>query len=91
VLAGICARAGAEFLFTVCDSAAGEVCPAWPGQPLTAHWGIADPAAVEGSEIGKETAFVTAFRHRRNRLVVFSALPLAGVEIMPLSGVCWRP
>ena len=50
-----------DFVFTVCDNAAGETCPIWPGQPMTAHWGIDDPAAVEGSDIQKEAAFVTAF------------------------------
>ena len=51
-----------DFVFTVCDSAAGEACPRWPGQPVTAHWGIEDPAAVEGTDIDKERAFVEAFR-----------------------------
>jgi arsenate reductase len=50
-----------DFVFTVCDAAAGEICPVWPGQPMTAHWGIADPAAVEGSERERRAAFRTAF------------------------------
>ncbi|MCX7899040.1 MAG: arsenate reductase ArsC, partial [Methylocystis sp.] len=62
-----------DFVFTVCDSAAGEVCPVWPGQPMTAHWGIEDPAAVEGSEVEKLRAFSTAFRYLRNRIDQFCA------------------
>ena len=73
-----------DFVFTVCDSAAGEVCPVWPGQPMTAHWGIDDPAAVEGTEIQREAAFVTAFRHLKNRISVFAALPLSGIDKMAL-------
>ncbi|WP_210497418.1 arsenate reductase ArsC [Microvirga antarctica] len=65
-----------DFIFTVCDSAAGESCPHWPGQPFTAHWGIEDPAAVEGTEIERERAFVTALRYLRNRIVAFTALPV---------------
>lgn len=64
-----------DFVFTVCDDAAGEACPYWPGQPVTAHWGIADPAAVEGTDLEKERAFSTAFRHMRNRIQAFIALP----------------
>jgi arsenate reductase len=74
-----------DFVFTVCDSAAGEVCPIWPGQPMTAHWGIEDPAAVEGTPIQKEAAFVTAFRYLRNRITVFTALPLRSISKMALS------
>jgi arsenate reductase len=73
-----------DFVFTVCDAAAGETCPVWPGQPTTAHWGIPDPAAVEGSDIEKETAFVTAFRYLRNRLSVFIALPLERLDKIAL-------
>ena len=73
-----------DFVFTVCDDAAGEVCPVWPGQPMTAHWGIADPAAVDGSEIQREAAFVTALRHLRNRITVFTSLPLSGIDRMAL-------
>lgn len=69
-----------DFIFTVCDSAAGESCPHWPGQPFTAHWGIEDPAAVEGTEIEKERAFVTALRFLRNRIVAFSALPVGMLD-----------
>ena len=69
-----------DFVFTVCDQAAGESCPVWPGQPMTAHWGIEDPAAVEGPEIARQTAFVTAFRYLRNRIAVFAALPVSSLD-----------
>jgi arsenate reductase len=52
-----------DFVFTVCDNAAGESCPLWPGQPMTAHWGIEDPAAIDGTDMKKEAAFVAAFRY----------------------------
>ena len=73
-----------DFVFTVCDSAAGETCPFWPGQPMTAHWGIPDPAAVDGTDIEKEAAFVTAFKQIRNRIEVFTALPLKSIDAMTL-------
>lgn len=73
-----------DFVFTVCDSAAGEVCPVWPGQPMTAHWGIEDPAAIEGPDIEKEKAFVTAFRYLRNRIAAFVNLPLASLDDLTL-------
>ena len=69
-----------NFVFTVCDSAAGEVCPIWPGQPVTAHWGIDDPASAQGTEIQREAAFVTAFRYLRNRIAAFAALPLSRID-----------
>jgi arsenate reductase len=69
-----------DFVFTVCDSAAGETCPFWPGQPMTAHWGIEDPAAVEGTDIEKEAAFVTAARYLKNRITAFTNLPLASTR-----------
>ena len=81
------AAAGApvmDFVFTVCDSAAGEACPLWPGQPMTAHWGIEDPAAVEGSDIDRRAAFVRAFRFMKNRIALFTALPLASLDAMAL-------
>lgn len=71
-----------DFAFTVCDSAAGEACPVWPGQPATAHWGIEDPAAVEGTDIEKERAFNDALRFMRNRILAFVALPLASLDTM---------
>jgi arsenate reductase len=74
-----------DFVFTVCDNAAGEACPVWPGQPMTAHWGIEDPAAVKGSDIEKEKAFVSAFRYLRNRISVFTALPITSLDRMTLS------
>jgi arsenate reductase (thioredoxin) len=73
-----------DFVFTVCDSAAGETCPFWPGQPMTAHWGIPDPAAVEGTDIEKEAAFVTAFKQMRNRIEIFTALPLESIDALTL-------
>jgi len=65
-----------DFVFTVCDNAAHEVCPVWPGQPMTAHWGVADPAAVEGSELEKIQAFREAFRVLERRIQVFVNLPI---------------
>ena len=73
-----------DFVFTVCDSAAGEACPHWPGQPMTAHWGIEDPAAVEGSDIEKERAFNDAFRYMRNRISAFISLPLKTLDELSL-------
>jgi arsenate reductase len=69
-----------DFVFTVCDNAAGEVCPVWPGQPMTAHWGIEDPATVEGTDIEKQRAFNLAFRYLRNRISAFTSLPLRSLD-----------
>jgi arsenate reductase (thioredoxin) len=74
-----------DFVFTVCDSAAGEACPIWPGQPMTAHWGIDDPAAVDGNDIEKERAFNTAFRFMKNRVGVFISLPITSLAHAALS------
>jgi protein-tyrosine-phosphatase len=74
-----------DFVFTVCDTAAGEACPIWPGQPMTAHWGIEDPAAVEGTEIEKERAFNSAFRYLKNRISVFTSLPIPSLDKLTLS------
>lgn len=63
-----------DFVFTVCDQAAGEACPAWPGQPMTAHWGVPDPAAEDGSEIRRRQAFRDAFRVLENRIKIFTSL-----------------
>src|SRR3981189_354887 len=73
-----------DFVFTVCDNAAGESCPVWPGQPMTAHWGIEDPAEVEGTEIQKEAAFVAALRHLKNRISIFTSLPLHSIDKLSL-------
>lgn len=73
-----------DFVFTVCDGAAGEACPVWPGQPMTAHWGIEDPAAVQGTDIEKEAAFVAAFRYMKNRISVFMNLPLRSIDSLSL-------
>lgn len=74
-----------DFVFTVCDDAAGEVCPVWLGRPMTAHWGIEDPSHVEGNEIDRERAFVQALRHLENRLSVFVTLPLDKLEATALT------
>lgn len=73
-----------DFVFTVCDNAAGESCPVWPGQPTTAHWGIEDPASVEGSEIERLAAFSIAFRYLKNRIGAFVNLPLSGIDRLSL-------
>jgi arsenate reductase (thioredoxin) len=74
-----------NFVFTVCDQAAGEVCPAWPGQPITAHWGIPDPAAVTDDDTGAQMlAFRDAFRMLERRIQLFIALPLASLDQMAL-------
>jgi protein-tyrosine-phosphatase len=81
------ARPGAphlDFVFTVCDNAAGEMCPVWPGQPMTAHWGIEDPAAVEGSETEKWLAFRKAFHELESRIKIFTALPLRTLDRIKL-------
>ena len=74
-----------DFIFTVCDNAAGEVCPIWPGHPQTAHWGIEDPAAAEGSLVERKQAFATAFRHLKNRITAFAALPFERLDRAALS------
>ncbi|MGC2780359.1 MAG: arsenate reductase ArsC [Bradyrhizobium sp.] len=73
-----------DFVFTVCDNAAGEACPVWPGQPMTAHWGIEDPAALEGSDLEKLAAFTTAFRYLKNRIGAFINLPLSNIDRLSL-------
>ncbi|MET0940042.1 MAG: arsenate reductase ArsC [Mesorhizobium sp.] len=74
-----------DFIFTVCDTAAGEACPVWPGHPATAHWGIEDPSAAEGTELEKEAAFVAAFRFLKNRIAAFTALPLESIDRMAVA------
>lgn len=81
------ARDGAprlDFVFTVCDNAAGEVCPIWPGQPMSAHWGVEDPAAVQGTDDLKRNAFKKAFRELEARIRIFASLPIATLERMHL-------
>jgi arsenate reductase len=73
-----------DFILTVCDNAAGETCPIWPGQPMTAHWGLPDPAAVEGSEIARRRAFRQAFAALENRIRLFTSLPLASLDRLAL-------
>jgi len=73
-----------DFVFTVCDNAAGEVCPIWPGQPMTAHWGVPDPAAVEGNEAEKRLAFADTYRFMTNRISIFVNLPLASIDKLSL-------
>ena len=69
-----------DFVFTVCDQAAGEVCPLWPGQPMTAHWGMPDPAAVQGSDEARKRAFHDAAVTMKRRLELFMALPMQSLE-----------
>jgi len=73
-----------DYVFTVCDNAAGEVCPYWPGAPITAHWGIADPAAAEGSDADKRRAFRTAFDLLEARVKAFIELPLESLDRVEL-------
>jgi arsenate reductase len=81
------ARAGApklDLVFTVCDNAAGETCPVWPGQPITAHWGVADPAAVQGTDAEKRKAFLRAFTELSARINLLLALPLDKLDRLVL-------
>ena len=73
-----------DFVFTVCDNAAKEVCPVWPGQPMTAHWGIPDPAAVEGTSHQIEKAFREAFMMLDRRISLVLCLPLASLDILAI-------
>lgn len=73
-----------DFIFTVCGNAAGETCPVWPGKPMTAHWGLPDPAAVEGSEAEVAAAFADTYRMLTNRIELFLALPLDAIDVMSL-------
>ena len=73
-----------QFVFTVCDQAAQEVCPLWPGQPMSAHWGIPDPAAVEGNEAERRIAFADAYRILFNRISIFVNLPMASLDRLTL-------
>lgn len=73
-----------DFVFTVCDNAASETCPIWPGQPMTAHWGVPDPAAVEGNDAERNLAFADAYRMLRNRITIFVNLPFQSLDRMAL-------
>ncbi|MDR3512925.1 MAG: arsenate reductase ArsC [Caulobacteraceae bacterium] len=73
-----------DFVFTVCDDAAGEVCPIWPGQPMTAHWGIPDPAAATGSDAQIALVFADAYRVLNNRISLFASLPIASLSRLSL-------
>lgn len=82
------ARPGApemDFVFTVCDSAASEVCPIWPGQPMSAHWGVADPAAAEGSDAQRRLAFADTYRMMTSRISIFVNLPFTSLDRLALS------
>jgi arsenate reductase len=73
-----------DFVFTVCDNAAKESCPVWPGQPMSAHWGVPDPVAVEGNETERQLAFAEAFRMLSNRISIFTSLPLTSLDKLSL-------
>jgi protein-tyrosine-phosphatase len=73
-----------DFVITVCDAAAGEVCPLWPGQPMTAHWGMPDPAAVEGDAAQVALAFADTYRVLNNRITLFTSLPIASLDKLSL-------
>jgi arsenate reductase (thioredoxin) len=73
-----------DFVFTVCDNAANEVCPVWPGQPMTAHWGLPDPAAVDGTEAVKRAAFADTMRMLTQRISIFTSLPLKSLDKLSL-------
>lgn len=73
-----------DFVFTVCDSAAAEACPVWPGQPMTAHWGLADPAAVDGTESERVLAFADTFRMLSHRISIFVSLPIPSLDRLAL-------
>jgi protein-tyrosine-phosphatase len=73
-----------DFVFTVCDNAAGEVCPIWPGQPMTAHWGLPDPAAATGSSVTIARAFANAYGALQNRIAIFVNLPFEGLDRLSL-------
>jgi protein-tyrosine-phosphatase len=73
-----------DFVFTLCDDAAAEACPVWPGQPMTAHWGLPDPAAVDGTDAEKHLAFADTYRMLNNRISIFTSLPLASLDKLAL-------
>lgn len=73
-----------DFVFTVCDNAANEVCPVWPGQPMTAHWSMPDPAAVEGTDVDRRLAFADTMRMLHNRIGIFVSLPISSLDKLSL-------
>jgi protein-tyrosine-phosphatase len=73
-----------NFVFTLCDDAANEACPVWPGQPMTAHWGMPDPAAVEGTDAERHLAFADTYRMLNNRISIFISLPMASLDRLAL-------
>ena len=73
-----------DFVFTVCDQAAGEACPVWPGNPVTAHWGVPDPAAAQGTEADRRRAFRAAYLALENRIKLFAALPIDKLDRMAI-------
>lgn len=73
-----------DFVFTVCDRAAAEVCPVWPGQPMIAHWGVADPAEAQGTDLERLQAFRTALKELENRIAIFTNLPIASLDHLKL-------
>jgi arsenate reductase (thioredoxin) len=73
-----------NFVFTVCDNAANESCPVWPGQPMTAHWGVPDPAVAEGTDAEKHLAFAEAYRMLNSRISIFTSLPMASIDKLAL-------
>ena len=79
-----------DFVLTVCDNAAGEVCPVWPGQPMSAHWGVPDPAAAQGTEEKKQRAFSDAFLTLNRRITIFLALPFDKLDKLSLQSELHR-
>lgn len=75
---------GMNFVFTVCDNAANESCPVWPGQPMTAHWGVPDPAAAEGTDAEKHLAFAETYRMLNSRISIFTSLPMKTIDKLAL-------
>lgn len=73
-----------DFIFTLCDKAAGEACPTWPGRPISAHWGLEDPAAATGTDADRRKAFTQAYRHLINRLQIFLSLPIGKLDALSL-------
>lgn len=73
-----------DFVFTVCDDAANETCPVWPGHPMTAHWGVEDPAKTEGKDFERRAAFARTFDQMKRRITVFTALPIASLDRLAL-------